>query len=320
MAITEPILAIGTFVAGVALIVYSVEELVESLTKASVATGLSTFVLAVLFAGMDFENWAFGVAAILGDLPGVAVGSALGSGLFLVGVAVAVGGVLAPVETTVDRDYLLLMLASPFVLLAVMLDGTVSRLDGVGLLVVFGAILAYIYRAERQGRETFRDEEAEEARESVESEGHGPWYYLGLSAVFVVGMVIGSELAVRGARGIVTGFGLDQTVFGTTVVGLAMSLEEVTLVVAPVRAGRPSIAVGNIVGSLLFFATGNVGLIAVTRPFAIDPGVLGLHWPAFLVATIATGLFLARGRIKRPEALVLGFLYVAYWALSYGLI
>lgn len=133
-------------------------------------------------------------------------------------------------------------------------------------------------------------------------------------------MVIGSELAVRGARGIVTGFGLDQTVFGTTVVGLAMSLEEVTLVVAPVRAGRPSIAVGNIVGSLLFFATGNVGLIAVTRPFAIDPGVLGLHWPAFLVATIATGLFLARGRIKRPEALVLGFLYVAYWALSYGLI
>jgi len=104
--------------------------------------------------------------------------------------------------------------------------------------------------------------------EEVDTEGRGSLYYLGLSALFVVGIVVGSELAVRGARGIVTAFGLNQTVFGMTVVGAAMSLEEVTLVVAPIREGRPSIAVGNIVGSLIFFATGNVGLLAVTRGFA----------------------------------------------------
>lgn len=317
MAITSPVIAMGVFIVGVVLIVYSVEELVESITKAAVTTGLSTFVLAILFAGMDFENWAFGFASMLGDLPGVAIGSALGSGLFLVGVAVAIGGLLTPFETTIDRDYLLLLLISPFLLLVFILDGALSRIDGIALLVLFCLILAYIYREERRGRETFRDEEAEEALEEVESEGHGAWYYLGLSVVFVVGIVIGSELAVRGARGVVTAFGLNQTVFGMTFVGLAMSLEEVTLVVAPLREGRASIAVGNIVGSLIFFATGNIGLLAVTRAFTLDPTVLTFYWPAFLIATIVTGMFLYRGRIKRPEAAVLGLLYIAYWIGSY---
>ncbi|MBS3761303.1 hypothetical protein [Halodesulfurarchaeum sp.] len=102
-------------------------------------------------------------------------------------------------------------------------------------MVVFGLILWYLYREEREGRETFRDEEAEEAVEVVEAEGHSWWYYLGLSGVFVIGLIIGSELAVRGARGLVTAFSLNQTVFGMTFVGIAMALEEVTLVIAPVR-------------------------------------------------------------------------------------
>lgn len=317
MAITSPLVSVVVFGVGVALIVYSVEELVESITKAAVTTGLSTFVLAILFAGMDFENWAFGVASVLGDMPDIAVGSALGSGLFLVGVAVAIGGFLTPFEAAIDRDYLTLLLVSPFVLLAFLWNGTLTRVDGLGLLVVFGLFLAYIYRAETGGRETFRDEEAEEAEAEVEAEGHSKWYYLGLAALFVVGMVVGSELAVRGARGIVTGFGLNQTVFGMTFIGLAMSLEEVTLVVAPVREGRPSIAIGNIVGSLLFFATGNIGLLAVTRRISIDPTVLTFYWPAFCIAILLTGAFLYRGRIKRLEAAALGLLYIAYWFGSY---
>ncbi|MCO8246282.1 MULTISPECIES: sodium:calcium antiporter [unclassified Haladaptatus] len=317
MALSPPILAVGAFVVGVVLIVYSVEELVENITKSAVLTGLSPFVLAILFAGMDVENWVFGVAAMLGDLPGIAIGSALGSGLFLVGVAVAIGGFLTPFETTVDRDYLLLLLASPLVLLAFIFDGRLSRLDGVALLVIFVLILGYIYREERAGRETFRDEETQEAVEAVESSGHGGWYYLGLSALFVVGIVLGSELAVRGARGIVTAFSLDGTVFGMTFVGTAMSLEEVSLVVVPVREGKPSIAIGNVVGSLLFFSTGNVGLLAVTRPFALSPSVLLFYWPAFFIATVVTGLFLYRGRIGRPEAVVFGLIYLGWWVGGY---
>jgi hypothetical protein len=70
----------------------------------------------------------------------------------------------------------------------------------------------------------------------------------------------------------VTAFELDQTVFGMTFVGVAMALEEVTLVVTPVREERRSIAVGNI------------GLLAVTRSFTLDASVLTFYVAYWLVS------------------------------------
>lgn len=320
MVTTATLLSAASFLVGIAILVYSVEELIENITKTAMLSGVSAFLLAVFFAGMDFENWAFGVAAVTGGLSGVALGSALGSALFLVGVSVALAGVLVPFETDVPDDYLLLMAASAFVPLPFLLDGSLSRLDGIVLLAVFAAILTYLYWQESRGRETFRDEETEEAREALEEGGRGQWYYLGLVVLFTIGMVIGSELAVEGARGVVEAFDLDGTIFGTTVVGLVVSLEEILLVVEPIRDGRQSIAIGNILGSLMFFTTGNIGLLAAVRPFSIAPAVLTFHWPAVVLITLLTTVFLYRGRIKRPEGVVFGLFYVAYWVISYAYI
>jgi cation:H+ antiporter len=159
------------FLVGVAILVYSVEELIENITKAALLTGVSAFLFAVFFAGMDFENWAFGVAAVVSGLSGVAIGSAFGSALFLVGVSVALAGVLVPFEPAVPSDYLLLLIVSPLIALPLLLDGRLSRADGVLLLVVFAAFLGYLYWHESHGRETFRDEETEEAREALEDDG-----------------------------------------------------------------------------------------------------------------------------------------------------
>lgn len=305
------------FFVGIALLIYSVEELIENITKTAILTGVSAFLIAVLFTGMDFENWAFGVAAIVRGLSGVAIGSAFGSALFLVGVSVALAGVLVPFKPDVPSEYLLLLAASPLFALPFLIDGSLSRPDGVVLLVIFGGILGYLYWQESRGQETFRDEETEEAREELKSNGHTSWYYLGLVVLFTLGMVVGSELAVEGARGILSAAGVNGTVFGMTVVGLVMSLEEILLVIEPVREGRSSIAVGNIVGSLIFFTTGNIGLLAVVRPFALDQSVVLFYWPAVFVITLLTAMFLYRGRIQRPEGVLFGVLYLVYWILSY---
>ncbi len=314
MAVLPAVLFLG----GVALLIYSVEELIKNITKTAILSGVSAFLLAVFFTGMDFENWAFGVAAIVGDLPGVAIGSAFGSALFLVGISVALAGVLVPFEPHLPTDYLLLLTVSPLLALPFLLDGRLSRVDGVFLLAIFVAILAYLYWQERRGRETFRDEETQEARAALEADEHGSWYYLGFVILFTFGMVIGSELAVYGARGILANVGLNGTIFGMTVAGLVMSLEEILLVVEPIRSGRSSIAVGNIVGSLIFFTTGNIGLLAVVRPFSLAQSVLVFYWPAVFVITLLMAVVLYRGRIKRIEGVLFGVLYIAYWVISYA--
>lgn len=317
MSVIPTVIDTGVFLLGVGILVYSVEELIENITKAALLTGLSSFLLAVFFTGMDFENWAFGVAAVVGGLSGVAIGSAFGSALFLVGVSVALAGVLVPFEPDVPSEYLLLLVVAPLVTLALLVDGALSRLDGVFLLAVFTVILGYLYWQESRDRETFRDAEAEHANEALEDEGRSQWWYLGLVVLFTIGMVLGSELAITGARGVLAAVGISGTVFGMTVAGLVMSIEEILLVVEPIRNDRPSIAVGNIVGSLLFFTTGNIGLLAVVRPFSIEQSVLTFYWPAVFVISLLTAVFCYRGRIKRPEGVLFGVLYVAFWAISY---
>lgn len=310
---TELIIPILLFLGGIALLIFSVEKFIENLTKSALVLGVSTFILAVIFAGMDFENWAFGIASVVANLPGVAIGSAIGSALFLMGGSIALAGFFTPFEVKVPKVYLILMMISPLILLGCLIDGVLSRIEGAGLLTAFGLIIFYIYRQEKT-TEYLRDHEVEEVTEEI---GERRWLYPVLMVAFTLGIILGSELAVRGARGIVQGFGLNETIFGMTIVGLAMSLEEVLLVVAPIRKGRVNIAVGNIVGSLIFFSTGNIGLLALTRSFSVESSVISFYWPYLFATTLLVGLFLLRGKVKRLEAIPLALIYLSYWILSY---
>ncbi len=309
----ELIIPILMFLGGIALLIYSVEKFIENLTKSALVLGVSTFILAVIFAGMDFENWAFGIASVVADLPGVALGSAMGSALFLMGGSVALAGFLTPFDAKVPKVYLILMMISPLILLGCLWDGTLTRIEGAGLLTAFGLIIFYIYRKEKTA-EYLRDHEVEEAAEEM---GKRKWLYPALMVASTLGMILGSELAVRGARGIVQGFGLNETIFGMTITGLVMSLEETLLIVEPIRKGRVNIALGNIVGSLIFFSTGNIGLLALTKSFLVESSVLSFYWPYLFAATLLVGLFLLRGKVRRLEALPLALVYLSYWILSY---
>lgn len=309
----ELIIPILMFLGGIALLIYSVEKFIENLTKSALVLGVSTFILAVIFAGMDFENWAFGIASVVANLPGVALGSAMGSALFLMGGSVALAGFLTPFDAKVPKVYLILMMISPLILLGCLWDGTLTRIEGAGLLTAFGLIIFYIYRKEKTA-EYLRDHEVEEAAEEM---GKRKWLYPALMVASTLGMILGSELAVRGARGIVQGFGLNETIFGMTITGLVMSLEETLLIVEPIRKGRVNIALGNIVGSLIFFSTGNIGLLALTKSFLVESSVLSFYWPYLFAATLLVGLFLLRGKVRRLEALPLALVYLSYWILSY---
>lgn len=140
---------------------------------------------------------------------------------------------------------------------------------------------------------------------------------LALSVAAVVGMTVGSELAVEGARDLLAAFGVSGLAFGATVLSFVASLEELFLTVTPARQGRPHLAVGNVVGSLLFFVTANAGVIALVRPIETGGSVVAVHWP-FLVAGLGlVGGILARGRVGRSEGVVLLGYYVAYWAGTY---
>lgn len=322
------LLALALFLVGVVLVIASVETFIEAVAESALSIGLSGFFLTVVLAGTDLENAILGLAAVVDGLPDLALGTVFGEALFVLGAAVGLAGVLTPFETSVPRSYLLLVLVSPSLLFALALDGTLSRFDGAVLTASFLPLLGAVYALERDQRTRYlsaeeveealeESEESEDATDDSLSERYAGWYQLGIALVATAGMTVGSELAVTGARGLLSVLGVTGLVFGATVMSFIASLEELFLTVEPARQGRPHLGVGNVVGSVMFFVTANVGVLALVRPIDTGGTVLTIHWPFFAATLLLVAAAFFRGRVGRPEGAVLLGLYVAYWGANY---
>jgi cation:H+ antiporter len=151
------------FLAGVLLVVESVETFVENVAEGAAALGVSGFFLTVLLAGTDLENAVLGVAAVVDRLPELALGTVFGEALFVLGAAVGLAGVLTPFETTVPRSYLALFLGTPALFLVLALDGTLTRGDGIVLTLAYLPLLVAVYLLESRADTRYLAAEALEA-------------------------------------------------------------------------------------------------------------------------------------------------------------
>lgn len=144
-----------------------------------------------------------------------------------------------------------------------------------------------------------------------------PGASIALAVLALVGLVVGAVVAGAGTEGIIDEFAIEGTVFGVTIATLALSLEDIFLTAEPARRGAPEIGIANVVGSVVFSATGKLGIILlVGGAITVDDDVLSWHMPVLLVMTVLAALFLATGRLRRWHGAVLLGLYVAYFVVS----
>ncbi|WP_226006959.1 sodium:calcium antiporter [Natrinema salinisoli] len=345
----SPVALVGLFLVGVVLVIWCVEVFIEAVAQSAVSLGISGFFLAVVLAGVDLENAVLGVTAAFVDLPALALGTVFGESLFVLAVAVGLAAILVPFRMDVPRAYLLMLVLVPLPAFALSIGGTIDPLEGAALLALFVPLLAYIFWHESRSETTYLL--SEEVTEVVDIEpraaGEAPdggnepdglvrtdvdldidefvpsferrsgHFNLGVAVLAVVGMTIGSGITVVSAEGIFVAFGISELAFGATVLSFIASIEELALTVEPVRQNRPELAVGNVVGSTVFYMTANVGLIALLHPVGTGGDVLTVHWPFLAASLLIVTAMLARGRVTRVGGIALFGLYVAYWLANY---
>ena len=349
LGLSGELVSVLLFLVGVVVVVVSVETFIEAVAEGALALGVSGFFLTVVLAGTDLENVILGIAAAYDQLPDLALGTVFGEALFILGAAVGLAGVLVPFETDVPRNYLGLMLLAPFLFFGLALDGTLSQFDGIVLTATFLPYLAIIYTLERYtdtrylSAEEVEIMEEERAASGTDAAADDEWFdfdldldvddfveeriperyegaaFLGIAILATVGMTVGSELAVEGAKEILTLLGVTGLAFGATVMSFIASLEELFLTVEPVRRGRPHIGVGNVVGSMLFFVSANAGLIALVHPLNTSGTVVTVHWPFFFGTMLVVAAAFYRGKVGRPTGFLLLGAYGAYWVANYAI-
>ena len=320
---------------GAALLAVCVERLISYLTRAALNLRISLFALAILFTGFEFDDAVLALVLSAGDLEQIALGTAIGTGLAIVGVTLAVAAIARPFPVDLPTDYVVLFAVSPFLLVPFAVHRTLTFVHGVLLLGAFVLLFGYLLGREYQ-RDTpvFRNSPlGEEVRldggvtrpgsvpeipedRFVEGGSATGRIWLLLAVVALLGIVFGSMLLEAGSEAAVDGLAVSETVFGATFLTAILTFEDVMLTIEPVRRGVPEIGVGNVIGSVLFSVTGNVGVIMLFGDVAVSRSVVTFHLPAILLVTVLAAYFLHRGQLKRWHGYLLGGLYVAYWAIA----
>ena len=336
---------------GVILLTFFVERLISYLTRASLGLQMSLFALAIVFTGFEFDDTVLGLVLAAGGLEGAALGTALGTGLAIIGVTLALAAIVRPFPVDLPNDYIAIFALAPLVLIPFVLLGTLTLVPGLVLVGFFVLGFAYFIVRERQRDvPVFRSTELGKALQSGGSseprtdggtrpqtdggttlpepvsrifedrlvDNHSGWIWIGFSILALVGIVLASILLETSSEVVIDGFGLSETVFGATVLTAILTFEDIVLTLEPVRRGVPEIGAGNVIGSVLFSVTGNIGILTLVSDVTITPSVLTFHLPAIIVVTTLAAYFMYQGELKRWHGYLIGGLYVAYWVIAFA--
>lgn len=326
---------------GVVLLTVCVEKLISYLARAAIGMKMSLFALAIVFTGFEFDDTILGLVLASGGLEGAALGTALGTGLAIIGLTLSIAAIVRPFPVDLPNDYIALFALAPILLVPFVMLGTLTLVPGLVLLGFFVLSFAYFIVRERQRDvPVFRSTELGTAIEpdggtEVRPDGgaafpeplteipedrlvgdRSGWVWLGLSVFALAGVVFAAMLLEGGSEVVIEGFGIEETVFGATILTLILTFEDIMLTIEPVRRGLPEIGVGNVIGSVLFSMTGNIGVLTLVSTVTIAPSVLTFHLPAIVIVTALAAYFMYRGEVKRWHGVLLLGLYVAYWVIA----
>lgn len=294
-------------IAGIVLVIWGAERFTDGALAAARRYGVSAFWIGAVVSGFEPENLATGIAAAVGGLPQIALGTVIGASIFMLTGGFGIALLVVPMRVGIPRAGPVAMLAALAASGVALADGRVSRLEGSVLIAVAVALVAWLYRRSPDFRATDDDGDA----------ATGPLRQVALLALGLAAMVVGAELLVRGVRTILTAFALSETFLGMTVVALGESLEETARMVAPARRGHADLALGNVIGTVIVLVALNLGIIALVAPPLADPRVLSFHAP-YLAAcvVVVAGAFLSARRLGRSFGAVLVSAYAVYLAVN----
>jgi cation:H+ antiporter len=136
-------------------------------------------------------------------------------------------------------------------------------------------------------------------------------------AAGLVLLFAGGEALVRGAVAIASRLGVSPLVIGLTLVGFGTSAPELVTSLQAALAGRPGIAVGNVVGSNIANLLLILGLSAVVAPIAVARAALKRDGTMLVLTTSAVGALLVFDLLTRWIGLVMVAALLAYIVYVY---
>ena len=307
------------FIGGVGVLYFGAEWLVRGSVRLAASLGVSPIVLGltVVSMGTSAPELMVSVVAAVGGHGDLAIGNVMGSNLANIGLVLGISAMVKPLHVSgrvVTREVPVMLIITAL-LLPVIWDLRISRVEGLALLGVLCGYLWFVFRTAKEEDQAVELGEYEQfAKEAV---GLTPWAVardLALITMGIGGLVIGAFAIRESALALADAMGISELVIGLTLVSVGTSLPELATSVVAARRGEADIAVGNIIGSNVFNIAAILGITATITPLTVSPQVLRLEFPAVMIMSVLLiPIVRANLTIRRTEGI---FLLGSYLALG----
>ena len=307
--------------AGLALILFGANWLVDGSSSIAKKTGMSEFIIGLTIVGIGTSTPEM-VVSFISSLQGkadMAIGNIVGSNIFNTFVILGITAIISPLIITKEslkRD-IPLNIGVTALLIALGMKGTIfglgcdtlTRVDGLIMLTIMAL---YFRMLLKQPKQTDAGSDEEETTKVFST---------GMSIVLIlVGLgclVFGGKLFVDSATEIALYYNMSEKFIGLTIMAAGTSLPELATSAVAAIKGKGQLALGNVIGSNI----SNI-LLILGGSALINPLSFGSMTPVDLGVVITGAIFLfisafifkknMLGRIERVILLLLEAGYMTW--------
>jgi cation:H+ antiporter len=291
--------ALALVVKGATMATKHAEALAHTLPISRYAVGF--IVVAVISI---LPETLIGISAALAGTPEFGLGVLFGSNVADLTLVFAIilffAGRGLKIESRILKNHAMYpaLLALPLIL---GFDGFYSRAEGL-VLIIAGAAFYYL---------TLRDSPSDETLSKRVTRGRTK--NLLLLLVSMVLLLVGAHFTVESATALATLLGVSPVLIGMLIVGLGTTMPELFFSLESVREKDDSLAVGDLLGTVLADATVVVGILALIHPFSFPIHIIYLTGGFMVLASLVLFTFMRSGHtLTTREGNLLFVLWVVF--------
>ncbi|MGB9938081.1 MAG: sodium:calcium antiporter [Methanobacterium sp.] len=282
----------------------------KSISNVSSYLKLGLFATGSIITGIatSTPELAVGIDSAIKGVPELSLGNILGTNVvnltIIIGTAILIAGGMDFKKGEITKESIY-PFCTAFLPIILALDGILSRIDGLLLIIVF---IAYIWLLIRKNNYEGNEKELISKTKFLKS---SVFLSLGLA-----GLLISSWYLVNYASLIAIEIGIPLFVVGILMLSIGTSLPELSFQTVSLLHGYKLLTIGDLMGTTVVNSTLIIGITSLLNP------ILVTDFRDFIIVSIFTiiiififSLYLRNNGFTRLKALILIFIYVIFLIL-----
>jgi cation:H+ antiporter len=308
---------ISIFIGSVAMLYFSGKLIISGMMKVAKFLKMKEFVVAffVMAFAASLPNLAVGIISAVNGIPELSFGDITGGNVVDMTLAVVLALLFSPkkeisAESKTTQASSFFTFAAAIIPMIMVLDGELSRADGIVLILFFLFYVAWLFSKKERFSKIYNHH------------NHVPLKYeIRIFFNNLLKLGAGIALLLLAANGIVKSasffageLGMSIAMTGILIVGLGNTLPEIYFAIVSARKGETGMILGDLMGSVIVPTAIVLGIVALINPIVIADFSPFAIARAFLVISAVFFFVFVRSdrKISWKEAVFLTLIYLGF--------